>query len=66
MNKQLIDTLEKLRTPTALIDVDFHLLDQILNNTGQVHYLNRYVEKHKGTSNYPLFCVNFPENPFFA
>ncbi len=19
-----------------------------------------------GTSNYPLFCVNFPENPFFA
>ena len=46
MNKQLIDTLEKLRTPTALIDVDFHLLDQILNNTGQVHYLNRYIEKH--------------------
>lgn len=25
-----------------------------------------YDGKLEGTSNYPLFCVNFPENPFFA
>ena len=32
--------------------------------------LKLLVDNHKvqfkGTSNYPLFCVNFPENPFFA
>ncbi len=26
----------------------------------------RDVRELMGTSNYPLFCVNFPENPFFA
>jgi hypothetical protein len=59
MNKQLIDTLEKLRTPTALIDVDFQLLDQILNNAGQLHYLNRYVEKHNYIRDIDTWLTDF-------